>query len=344
MYLTNTYDNFWLSLPQNFFVLAPMEEVTDTVFRKIILSVSDLKVLRVVFTEFTSVDGICNAVGKDLVARRLKIITPEQLLLHKNQTKIVAQIWGSDPEKFYKAVKIIQADYPWFSGIDINMGCPVKKVVKSKSCSALIKYPSLAKEIICAAKEAATIPVSVKTRIGFTSIQTNNWIGHLLETPVSAITIHGRTQKQQSSGLANWDEIKSAVALRDTINTTIKIIGNGDILSINDGIAKAAFSKADGLMVGRGVFLDPWIFNKNKLENTEHERINLLLEHIRLFEQTWNSSKNYNTLKRFFKIYIHGFTGASALRTKLMATTNSEQVFELFESEYATLSDLKTTI
>ena len=224
-------NNFWKDLKKPIFTLAPMEDVTDTVFREIIMSVSDSECLHVLFSEFTSTDGLCHEIGGPRVKHRLQIIESERELLLKNNVKIVAQIWGTRPEKFYEATKLI-CDDGQFDGIDINMGCPVKKIVKQGGCSALINQPELAKEIIRATQEASNIPVSVKTRIGIKEVITEKWIGNLLETKPAVITIHGRTQKQQSEGLADWNEVKKATFLRDQISPDTQIHGNGDVYSM----------------------------------------------------------------------------------------------------------------
>ncbi|MCA9386392.1 tRNA-dihydrouridine synthase family protein, partial [Candidatus Dojkabacteria bacterium] len=178
--------------------LAPMEDVTDFVFRELI---SDIAKPDVLFTEFTNVDGLFSN-GKDQVIKRLKFSS--------NQHPIVAQIWGSTPKNYFESAKLIYD--MGFDGIDINMGCPVRAVIKQRSGAALIKYKELAKEIIKAAKEGAgKLPVSVKTRIGLNKIETNEWVSFLLNQNIDVLTIHGRTAKDKSKVPANWDEIKKAV-------------------------------------------------------------------------------------------------------------------------------------
>jgi len=214
-----------------------------------------------------------------------------------------------------------------FDGIDINMGCPVKNVVKKKTCSALIQYPELATDIIKATQDATPLPVSIKTRIGFKSIITESWISTLLNTKPTALTIHGRIQKQMSDGLADWNEIGKATLLRDSLSTTTKIIGNGDVDTIIDGKSKINDHKLDGVMVGRGIFKDPWMFNDIEPEIGFNERVRLLLLHTKLFEKTWGGNKNFNELKRFYKIYINSFRGSGLLRAKLMECKNYDAVY-----------------
>lgn len=317
--------SFWNEAKEPFFILAPMEDVTDTVFRQIVLSVSNPEILKVVFTEFTSTDGLTDHRGFEKTSERLLVNTSEIDMLNRRGSKLVAQIWGNDPEKFYRSAMLISQQVH-FDGIDINMGCPVKKVVVKGTCSALIKNPALAAEIITATKEGTKLPVSVKTRIGFNSIVTEDWIGHLLEQDLAAITIHGRTQKMQSEGLANWDEIGKAVSLRDSMQKSTAIIGNGDVVSYQQGINLANTHKLEGVMVGRGVFKNPWMFKKELGLLEPNERIELLRAHLQLYTATWGNNKNFNILKRFFKIYLSNFRGAAELRDKLMHTNNAYEV------------------
>lgn len=318
-------DNFWNNIKKPVFTLAPMEDVTDTVFREIVMKVSNPDYLHVLFTEFMSVDGFCHVIGKPKVKHRIQINNSEKKLLKKNNVKLVAQIWGTDPEKFNKATKEICQEYD-FDGIDINMGCPVKKIVKQGGCSALIGHPELAKEIILATKEAANIPVSVKTRIGLKKIITEEWISHLLETDPAVITVHGRIQKQQSEGEANWDEIAKAVAIRDEKESSTLIHGNGDVFTLEDAFHKVEKYKVEGVMIGRGIFQNPWFFNQPLVEKPPQERLDLLWAHTELFVNTWEKAKNFAILKRFFKIYTTGFYGAAQIRAKLMEANSLDEV------------------
>lgn len=324
--------NFWQTSRTPFFILAPMEDVTDTVFREVVLSVSDPSVLNVLFTEFTSVDGLLDERGHESVAQRLKVSASEQQLLRDRDTKLVAQIWGNEPEKFYRVAKFLTS-LNLFDGVDINMGCPVKKVVKKNTCSALIQFPDLAKEIISATKEGSGLPVSVKTRIGFNTIATESWISHLLTCQLAAITIHGRTQKQLSEGSANWDEIGKAVLLRNELSPSTKIIGNGDIESYMQGMDKINHHQLDGVMVGRGIFKNPWLFNTSESSVSREERLMLLQKHLELYAGFWGIDKNFQILKRFFKIYLNGFPGAGQLRAKLMETHQYKEAVLLIEQE-----------
>ena len=312
-------DNFWQTLQKPMLALAPMEDVTDTVFREVIRSVSEPDALHILFTEFTSTDGLCNAIGREKVSTRLLVNESESSMNRATNTKLVAQIWGSDPEKFRESAQLI-SELGHFDGIDINMGCPVKKVVKKSCCSALINHPDLAKEIVLATKAGTNLPVSVKTRIGFNSIITEEWIAHLLEVEPAAITLHGRTQKMMSTGLALWDEIAKAVQLRNTSGSKTRILGNGDVDSYAMAMRYVEQYGVDGVMIGTGIFKNPWLFNSTEADLSFDAKMNLLKKHITLYHKTWGEKGNFNVLKRFFKIYVNGYEGAAALRDQLMQT------------------------
>ncbi|MBI5044344.1 MAG: tRNA-dihydrouridine synthase [Candidatus Levybacteria bacterium] len=310
--------NIWQLLPRPFFVLAPMEDVTDTVFRQIVVSCGKPDLF---LTEFTNVDGLFSA-GRDMVIKRFDF--------SKKELPLVAQIWGIYPENYFKAAKLIVS--MGFSGIDINMGCPERKVVKMGACSALMNNKSLAKEIIQATKAGAgNLPLSIKTRIGLAEIQTENWIGFLLEQDLDAITIHGRTVKEMSEVPAHWDEIGKAVSLRNSMQKKTLIVGNGDILSRKEASEKVETTSVDGVMIGRGIFHDPWLFNTKHFGDlvSKEEKITKLIEHISLFTSYWGDKKRHAILKKFYKCYINGFSGASELRSELMLKTPLEAVATL---------------
>lgn len=325
------HNNFWQNFKKPVFTLAPMEDVTDTVFREIVLGISNPDYLNVLFSEFMSTDGFCHEIGRPKVSHRLLVNDSERKLLKEKNVKIVAQIWGKDPEKFYNATKAICEEYD-FDGIDINMGCPVKKIVKQGGCSALIGQPELAKEIILATKEASDIPVSVKTRIGLSKVVTEEWISHMLDTNPAVITVHGRIQKQQSEGEADWDEVAKAVKLRNDRGSDTLIHGNGDVMSLEDGFIRAEKYGVEGVMIGRGIFHNPWFFNMGQSEKTPEERLALLWNHASLFVNTWGEGKNFAILKRFFKIYTNGFYGAAQIRAKLMECNSLEDVKKALNS------------
>ena len=311
--------NFWLKLPKPFTVMAPMDDVTDSVFRQIILSAARPDVF---FTEFANVDGLVHG-ANGIPLRKLSFTS--------NQHPVVAQIWGTDPTNFEKAAKMVVK--LGFDGIDINMGCPVRDVVKMGAGSGLIGNYDLVKEIIKTTKKGAgKIPVSVKTRLGKNENIATDWITFLLEQKLAALTVHARVAKQMSAGIADWEEIGKIVKIKNKIAPDTIIIGNGDVKSYSNVLEKYKKYKVDGVMIGRGVFANPWVFCKVIVGHDRKDYVDLLTRHINLFEKTWGNTKNFNVLKKFFKMYINGFDGASALRQKLMETENFDQVRKLLDT------------
>jgi tRNA-dihydrouridine synthase len=303
-------------LPKPFFVLAPMDDVTDTVFRQMVIKMAKPDLF---ITEFVNADGFCSK-GRSRVERKLQFTPAEQPL--------VAQIWGLKPENFATLTKEIKAR--GFAGVDINMGCPEKKVVKRGACAALIANPELAGQIIDAVKGAAgNLPVSVKTRIGFREVATVEWISFLLKFNLDAITVHTRTASQMSKVSAQHDELTKVVALRDKISPKTLIIANGDIASREQGEEIVKKYGVDGVMIGRGIFHNPFVFAKKLVEISSPEMLKLLREHIDLHEQTWGKTRDYQALKRFYKVYVNSFEGAPELRDKLMLTKNHQQARDI---------------
>lgn len=322
--------NYWKAFKDPIWALAPMEDVTDTVFREVVLRLSQPGHLHLLFSEFLSTDGFCHPVGKEKVIHRFKVNTEELELARKMNVKLVAQIWGTDPEKFYQTAKYI-AEETSFDGIDINMGCPMKNIIKKGACSALINTPELAREIITAVSEVSDLPLSVKTRVGFKSVVTEPWISTLLESEADALIVHGRIQKMMSEGEADWSEIAKAVQLRDQINPSMKLLGNGDVLSIAESNAKVAACGVDGVMIGRGIFHNPWLYNPGH-EPSMEERIEALRLHSSLYAKTWTGEKPWAILKRFFKIYTNSFVAAAQLRAQLMETNGFDEVEEILNA------------
>jgi tRNA-dihydrouridine synthase len=298
--------SFWKNLPRPFTALAPMEGVTDYVFRQIILKVGRPDVL---FTEFVNVEGL-NSRGFRKVAESLKF--------DKNELPIVVQIWGKDPKSFFVAAKMCKE--MGFSGIDINLGCPDSLVVRRGSGAALIKNPQLVSQIIAETRRATDnlIPISVKIRLGFEQIDLE-WIKFLLNQNLVAITIHLRTVEELSKVPAHWEVMPQIIKLRNELSPDTLIIGNGDILNFKELQDKFSRYNCDGFMIGRGIFQNPWIFNpKIDLEKvTVNKRLNLYIKHIKLFDSTWKG-RNPGHLKKFCKTYVSNFPDAISLREKIM--------------------------
>lgn len=304
---------FWEKLSKPFFVLAPMEDVTDTVFRQMVVGLGRPEVF---FTEFTNVDGIEFAV-RNTGADFASIPVLQRLQFSEVERPIVAQIWGKDPEKFYKAAKVV-AELK-FDGVDINLACPVRAVLKMGCGGALIGQNSQVKEIVAAVKDGVgKLPISVKTRLGNKGVITEDWIGFLLTLDITALTIHGRTVAEKSEVPAHWEEIGKAVKLRNESNNRTLIIGNGDVKSLDEAREKSKKYGVDGVMIGRGIFENVAVFDKLGHKLTPQEKMAALLAHVKLFEKTWGDRKNFQVIKKFVKAYVNGFEGASDMRVKLM--------------------------
>lgn len=312
---------FWEKLQKPIFALAPMYEITDTAFRQLIAKCGKPSVF---FTEFVSVDGLCHEKSKNKLIKYL-------LQFEEIERPIVAQIWGNDPEKFYEAGKTLKSI--GFDGIDINMGCPDKAVIKSGSGSALILTPNLAKSIVEKTKQSVgDLPVSIKTRIGYDKKITKEWISHLLETKPAAITVHGRTMKEMSKVPADWEAIGEAVQLAKGSGTLI--LGNGDVESFKDTMEKIETYGVDGVMIGRGILKNPWIFNKNinPSEISLDERFKLILEYTKLFEKYFSGIKNFQMVRKNIKSYTSGFPDIKELRIRLMLAKNAEEIEKIINS------------
>ena len=292
-----------------------MANVTDWAFRKIVAKCGRPDVF---YTEFLSCDGILHD----------KTRFEKELYFEKSEKPIIVQFFGSKPEDFYKCAQL--AVELGFDGIDINMGCPDRSVEKQGAGAALIKNHKLAQEIIKETKRGAgNLPVSIKTRLGYNKIETRGWLPVLLETEPAALIIHGRTRKEMSKVPAHWDEIGIAAELAKDTETLI--VGNGDVIDLNDARQKAKDYNLDGIMIGRGIFANPWFFNENiNIEKIKPEqRIKLMVEHINLFLELWEEGENFDAMKKFFKVYISNWSGAKELRTKLMTVTNKQDVVDI---------------
>lgn len=309
------------------FILAPMDDVTDTVFRRIVHSCAPADLY---FTEFVNVDGLVSP-GRSKLMKKLQFV--------ESEGPLVAQLWGLKPENFEAIAREIAdgtiarefglPDDVNFVGIDLNMGCPAKSEVKNGACSALIKNRPLAEEIINATKRGAgNLPVSVKTRVGFSEIDLT-WIEFLLGFDLDMLTIHWRTRKEMSKVPAHWDLAHEVIKLRDKISPKTKIIGNGDVLTREQGNELADTYSLDGIMIGRGVFHDPYVFAGSDAweQVSKADKIALYRRHVELFAETWTENQRpIHTLNKFCKIYINGFDGAKELREILMNCQSTDEL------------------
>jgi tRNA-dihydrouridine synthase len=320
-------ENFWSELPRPFFVLAPMEDVTDIVFRHV---VSEAARPDVFFTEFTNTESFCHPEGIHSVRGRLTFSEDEQ--------PMVAHIWGDKPDHF-REMSIDLADMG-FKGIDLNMGCPVDNVAKKGKGSGLILRPETAAEIIQAAK-AGGLPVSVKTRLGYYEIdEWKDWLRHVFEQDIANLSIHLRTRKEMSKVDAHWELIEAVKKLRDEVAPDTLLTINGDIPDRQVGLELAEKYGIDGVMIGRGIFNNPFAFEKEPREHTSKELLDLLRLHLTLFNKySKEETRQFKSLRRFFKIYVRGIRGASELRHKLMSTETTDQARALIDDFEAQMED-----
>ncbi len=357
--------NFWKELKKPFFCLAPMSDVTDIAFRRILAKYSknrENKDKVVFWTEFVAADGLCNKLAKKKLSHILKFSESER--------PIVAQVFGANEENMEKACSYIAS--LGFDGIDINMGCPDKSVISQGAGSGLIKTPQLARKIIQAAHRGiesahANIPVSVKTRVGFNKEEIDTWIPELLKENIAALTIHLRTTKELSLVPAKWDYIKKIKKLIQESGKEILLIGNGDIKDLEEAESKALEYGCDGVMIGRGVFGNPWFFDKKRsslkfsapegptrysekgagIENFKEqdfleEKLKVLIEHTQIFEKELlkPKHKNFSVMKKHFKAYVNDFPGAKELRVKLMETNNAKEVEKIISNFLLSQKDI----
>lgn len=311
---------FWGKLKKPFMVLAPMADVTDVAFRGIIAEHSrhgepgggpD-----VFYTQFVSCDGLCSP-GREVLLNDLRYDEAER--------PIVAQIFGSNPDTFYETAQLIKK--LGFDGIDINMGCPDRSVEKQGAGAALIKNPDRAKELIRAAKAGGEgLPVSVKTRVGYNKDELDRWLPQILEEEPAVVTIHARTRKEMSKVPARWEDVKRAVEIARGSGTLI--VGNGDVETVAQGEALAQESSADGVMIGRGIFGNPWLFDRQttREEIPLAERLRVMVLHTKRFEELLGNVKNFAIMKKHYKAYVTGFDGAKELRIRLMDTKSAAEV------------------
>lgn len=301
--------DFWSQFKPGFSCLAPMEGVTDIAFRQVVAKASRPDIF---FTEFTNVNSYTSEKGRHNALERLRFLLEEQ--------PIVAQIWGKNPKMFAETAKAVKE--LGYQALDINMGCPERHVVATGGGSGMIRTPELAKEIIRAAK-TVDIPISVKTRLGYSSIdEREKWLTNILEEHPAALTIHLRTKKEMSKVAAHYELVPEIVALKNSISPETKLIINGDIENIADG-QKFIEQGADGIMIGRGVFKNPFCFERESKEHTRSELLELMNLHLDLYEKY--EMRPYDPLKRFFKIYVNNFPGASEIREQLMQTKSIEE-------------------
>jgi len=357
--------SFWHHIPQPIIGLSPMDGVTDLAFRYIVARYGkpDVQV-----TEFVNVDEVCH--GGDSAWQQLQYAEIER--------PVVAQIYGADPDKFYQVAQVVCE--LGFDGVDINMGCPSKNVSARGCGAALIRNPVLAREIIRAVHAGVTdwaaghrietiglrpkvvervgaltsvagwgqsrrdsdpkrpVPVSVKTRLGYDAVVIEDWVSVLLEEQPEAISIHGRTLAQMYRGTADWGAIARAAKM--IRQTSTLVLGNGDVESLHDLVARVQETQVHGVLIGRGALGNPWIFRAKEWAKAQAnrsacaatvceislpERFRVALEHARYFESLGGAPR-FAAMRKHLGWYCKGFFKAAEVRSQMFRATSSQDV------------------
>lgn len=322
--------NFWQQLPKPFFVMAPMADVTDPAFRALVAKKGAPSVS---WTEFVSADGLYHTRE---IAKMPDSENPlmRDLQFSEAERPIVAQIFSSKPEMIAYAAKLVEE--LGFDGVDINMGCPDRSIEKQGAGACLIKTPGLAVELIATAKAATTLPVSVKTRVGYNTEVLDTWLPMLIKAEPAAITLHLRTRKEMSLVPAHWELMTRAVAIRNALGSAIPLLGNGDVTDLEDAKQKITATGCDGVMIGRGMFGNPWVFSRsgNEPGASLDEKLEALSELAYAFEAL-KPAKHFAILKKHIKAFVTGFDGAAELRHKLMETQSAAELKQVIDTFFA---------
>ncbi len=331
--------SFWQGRQRPWFVLAPMADVTDAAFRRVIATQGKPDAF---WTEFVSADGLYHT-------REIAKLPDEQnplmldLAFSTIEHPIIAQLFSARPEMMEYAAALARS--LGFDGVDINMGCPDRSIEKQGAGAALMKHPQRAQELIRSAVRGVqgAIPVSVKTRIGYSKNELEHWLPMLLEAEPAVVTVHARTRKELSEVPARWEHVREAVAIRDRLGSDTLVFGNGDLIDLPDALTKARATGADGAMLGRAIFGNPFLFAPLSALTQDRDRwtpkqlavigaghddalkLRLLVEHCSLFEQLC-PHKSFAVMKKHFKAYVQGFEGAKELRMRLMECDSAEAV------------------
>lgn len=323
--------SFWEKLQKPFFVMAPLADVTDPAFRRMIAKYSahtradgTVGGPDIMWTEFVSADGLLRATGEGQMKLRA------DLQYDESERPIIAQLFSSNPDYMEYAARLCKD--MGFDGVDINMGCPDSSIEKQGAGAAHMKNPERAVEVIQAAQKGAEtfeggIPVSIKTRLGYNTDILDEWLPKILSTNVAAVTVHARTRKEMSKVPARWERVARAVLIRDALGSSALILGNGDTLSLDDARAKAKATGADGVMLGRAIFGNPWLFHGEKDASNVplKEKLQVMVEHTKLFEELL-PHKSFAIMKKHYKAYVNGFDGASELRAELMEAKDATEI------------------
>lgn len=324
--------SFWNDLPAPFMELAPMADVTDPAYRKLI---AEIHAPDVTWTEFVSADGLFHtrekrkSDGSTIYSTDAENPLMRDLQYTEGERPVVAQFFTGTPEMMEYAARL--AVSLGFDGFAMNMGCPDKSIEKQGAGAAHIKNPKRAREIIAAAIKGTEgrIPVSVKTRLGYNKMEYQEWLPQLLDTGIATLTFHMRTRKEMSAVPAHYELAGDIVALCRKENPSVLLSANGDLESVADAKEKAALYGFDGMMLGRAIFGNPWLFSgKSPVDFFPQERTAMLLRLARYFDEL-RPQKHFAILKKHFKAFVNGWDGAAELRARMMEANALPELEEI---------------
>ena len=311
-------------------VIAPMADVTDNAFREILAKYSTPDLL---YTEFVSADGLAHPTGRKRLLRDLEFTKKQQ-----KAAPVIAQIFSGKPDNIRESAALVQS--LGFDGVDVNTGCPSRTINKQVCGAELIKLENreLAGQLIKAVREGAPkLDLAVKTRLGWNEIDMS-WIQFLLGQDLDVLTIHLRTRKEMSKVPAHWELMTEIREMRDRISPDTLLLGNGDIDTKEQAYEVIKEHGIDGVMIGRGIFKNPLLFNADRVPSVK-ERYRLLKEHIELFEANFGPTKenmkefekrikSFYLMKKFLKVYVNGFSGAKEVRNELMQINDPQDLLK----------------
>lgn len=304
---------------ENDIFLAPMAGVTDIAFRGICKELG----CGLLYTEMVSAKGLYYGSGN----------TGALMQISDMEKPVAIQIFGNDPKIMASACEVFntRAD---ICMVDVNMGCPVPKIVKNGEGSALMKNPKLAAEIIKEMKKVSTKPVTVKFRKGFDSNNVNavEFAKYMEDAGIDAIAVHGRTREQMYEGKADWDIIREVKE-----NVKVPVIGNGDVFSVEAAIEIKETTNCDAIMVARGAMGNPWIFREimqaingeEIIYPTAVEKVDMCIKHLNLAVRYHEEIKAVREMRKHAAWYIKGLNRCTEIKDKINAKKTYEEVKEV---------------
>ncbi len=312
----------WSKLPRPIIALSPMADMTDSAFCRLVKEISGADA-PVVFREMVSSEAVFRGNEKTL----------GMAAIHEDERPLVQQLFGSDPTTMAEAAKIIEREYHP-EGFDINMGCPVYKIVHNFNGAALMKDPVLAASIVKAVKAAITVPLSVKIRLGWSDPrECLEFVKVLEEAGADLITIHGRTKAQGYSGVADWAMVGEAKK-----QVKIPVLCNGDVHAAERIVQALNVSKCDGVLIARGALGNPWIFRDYAMiargetppTITIEERIKVVKRHLDLHLEEYGEH-GVNTFRKHLSWYFKGQPNAKQHRDAMMTAKTKDELISVLD-------------